>query len=105
MSATEEATPGHLSGASRHALPRGTIELSIRWLSSALVLAVGIALLTIPGVAESGVGEGGALEISDGVATESTDPELRLVRLSAGVGLILLLLLREMFVWFGARRP
>lgn len=93
MSVTDPVAPLASEQRTRSAPPRGTIEHVIRWASTALVLSVGLALLAIPGVAETSPD------------SNLTDPEFRWVRLSAGAGLILLLIVREMFVWFGSRRP
>ncbi len=101
MSATDEVSSGLAPSATRRPPPGGTLEHLVRWTSTALVLTVGVSLLTIPGLAESGVTGSG---VGDSPSAAVADPELRLVRLAAGASLILLVLVREMFVWFGARR-
>ena len=75
------------SNAGRSSLPSGAAEGFLRWMSTLLVVAIGVALIALPPTP-------GAV-----AADASLDP----VRVATGVGLILLLLVREAFARLASR--
>ena len=78
---------GSIDRNTRRKIPSGTPETILRWLSTILVLAVGIALIVVP-------------PASDALAADGTPDPLRI---AVGVGLILLLVLREIFARLASR--